>query len=70
MPVPAIPFRIPPGVRLVRIEAATGLPARPGAAGVILEVFRDGSEPGVESAVIDGSDGITYTGASAVGGKY
>ena len=67
---PAIPFRIPPGVRLVRIEAATGLPARPGAAGVILEVFRDGSEPGADTAVIDGSDGIAYTGASDVGGKY
>jgi penicillin-binding protein 1A len=67
---PAIPFRIPPGVRLVRVEAATGLPARPGATGVILEVFRDGSEPGAATAVIDGSDGIAYTGASVVGGKY
>jgi penicillin-binding protein 1A len=67
---PAIPFRIPPGVRLVRVEAATGLPARPGAKGVILEVFRAGSEPGAETDVIDGSDGITYTGTSVVGGKY
>lgn len=67
---PAIPFRIPPGVRLVRVEAATGRLARPGAKGVILEVFRAGSEPGAETAVIDGSDGIAYTGASAVGGKY
>ncbi len=67
---PAIPFRIPPGVRLVRVEAATGLPARPGAKGVILEVFRAGSEPRAETDVIDGSDGITYTGTSVVGGKY
>ena len=27
---PAIPFRIPSGVRLVRVAAATGLPAKPG----------------------------------------
>ncbi|MSP68220.1 MAG: penicillin-binding protein 1A [Alphaproteobacteria bacterium] len=41
----AIPFRIPPGVRLARIDPATGLPAPEGQRGSILEAFRVGSEP-------------------------
>ncbi|MEL7200217.1 MAG: penicillin-binding protein 1A [Pseudomonadota bacterium] len=36
----AIPFRVPSGVRLVRINAATGKPARFGDADVVLEVFK------------------------------
>jgi penicillin-binding protein 1A len=42
---PAIPFRIPAGVRLVRIDADTGL--LPGATTerVILEAFKPGTEP-------------------------
>ncbi|MFP6740574.1 MAG: penicillin-binding protein 1A [Alphaproteobacteria bacterium] len=42
---PAIPFRIPPGVRLVRIDGDTGL--LPGATTerVILEAFKPGTEP-------------------------
>lgn len=67
---PAIPFRVPPGVRLVRVNAATNLPARPGDKKVILEAFRPGSEPSAAAAVIDGSDGLSTTGASSVGGKY
>ncbi len=67
---PAIPFRVPPGVRLVRINLATSRPAAPGDKKVILEAFRDGSEPGGDGTVIDGSDGLSVTGSSAVGGKY
>jgi penicillin-binding protein 1A len=52
---PGIPFRIPPGVRLVRVDAESGQPARPGDRKVILEAFRPGTEPsGGELAVIDG----------------
>ena len=42
---PVVPFRIPPGIRLVRIDADRGL--LPGAATerVIVEAFRAGSEP-------------------------
>jgi penicillin-binding protein 1A len=67
---PAIPFRVPPGVRMVRVNATTNLPARPGDKRVILEAFRAGSEPSGTATVIDGSDGIAATGASSVGGKY
>ena len=49
---PAIPFRIPDSVRLVRINAETGLPARPGDANVILEAFRPGTEPSVGGALV------------------
>jgi len=43
---PATPFRIPPGVRLVKVNAATGAPAPGGGPGVIDEAFRPGTEPG------------------------
>jgi len=42
---PAVPFRIPPGINLVRVNAKTGLLARPGETSVILEAFKDGTEP-------------------------
>ncbi len=37
---PNIPFRVPAGVRLVRVNATTGVPAKPGDKNVILEAFR------------------------------
>ncbi len=43
---PATPFRIPPGVRLVKVDARTGAPAPGGGPGVIDEAFRPGTEPG------------------------
>ncbi|MEQ1889516.1 MAG: penicillin-binding protein 1A [Alphaproteobacteria bacterium] len=42
---PATPFRIPAGIRLVRVNTETGLPANPGDRKVILEAFRPGTEP-------------------------
>ncbi len=44
---PAIPFRIPPGIRLVRVNAKTGQPARPGDGQVIYEAFKPGTIPTV-----------------------
>ena len=51
---PAIPFRIPPGIRLVRVNPRTGLLARPGERGVILEAFKPGTEPSSRRDVLDG----------------
>ena len=51
---PVIPFRVPPGIRLVRVNAQSGLPARPGERNVILEAFRPGSEPVGQGPVLDG----------------
>jgi len=44
---PATPFRIPPGVRLVKVDARTGVPSPGGGPGVIDEAFRPGTEPGM-----------------------
>lgn len=37
---PGVPFRIPSGIRLVRVNAKTGRPAGPGDTNVILEAFK------------------------------
>lgn len=72
---PDIPFRIPGGVRLVRIDAATGKLASDQSKEVILEAFRPGTEPTTaEAAVLDAQvsgqlRGRTSTG-SGVGGLY
>jgi penicillin-binding protein 1A len=42
---PATPFRVPPGVRLVRIDADTGRLAGPGTPTAILEAYLPGTEP-------------------------
>ena len=53
---PAIPFRIPPNIRLVRVNSASGQPARPGDRGVILEAFKPGTVPIGKQMVLDGID--------------
>jgi len=53
---PPVPFRIPPGVRLVRVNATTGLPARSNDRNVILEAFKPGTVP-TDSGQIVGADG-------------
>ena len=70
---PATPFRVPPGVRLVRVDAATGLLPGPGTANTILEAFMPGTEPvrssGGGNMTVDrrGSPGYD-NGRSGVGG--
>lgn len=68
---PAIPFRIPPGIRLVRVNPSNGLPARPGEKRIILEAFKPGTVPSGESQVLKGLVS-TYGGApaSGTGGLY
>ncbi len=55
---PAIPFRIPPGIRHVRVNAASGLPARRGDRNIILEAYKTGTEPdpSAERTVIGGGE--------------
>lgn len=70
---PAIPFRVPPGIRLVRVNPTTGLPARGQGGRVILEAFKPGSEPRGARQVLDGSDQVVQTGSSpqmGTGGLY
>ena len=51
---PAIPFRIPSDVKLVRVNGKTGQLARPGDRNVILEAYKPGTVPTGESVVIQG----------------
>lgn len=52
-----VPFRIPPGIRLVRVNHRTGLPAKRRDKDVILEAFKVGDDINGGREVIDGSDG-------------
>jgi penicillin-binding protein 1A len=68
----AIPFRIPPGIRLVRINVANGELAQPGDKNVILEAFKPGTIPSGRSEVLEGQ---SWTGddrqpATGTGGLY
>lgn len=49
---PATPFRVPAGIKLIRVSAATGLRAGPGENRVILEAFKPGTAPPDSYSVI------------------
>ncbi len=55
---PPVPFRRPPGIRNIRINAETGVRARPGDKKVIWESFVKGTEP-TEEMYILGENGIS-----------
>ncbi len=67
---PNIPFRIPSGIRLVRVNSVTGQPARPGDKRVILEAFKPGTVPKGRQMVIDGSETAVSTPVAGTGGLY
>ena len=53
---PNIPFRIPPGIRLVRVDPKTGRPAKLGDKNFIYEAFKPGEIPSEQEDVIKGYD--------------
>ena len=54
---PAVPFRVPAGIKLIRIDAKTGMRVGPGqTSGVILEAFKPGTAPPDSYSVIGSSD--------------
>ena len=53
---PAVPFRVPPGIKLVRVDLSTGARARPGDQRVILEAFKPGTAPPDNYALVGYSD--------------
>jgi penicillin-binding protein 1A len=67
---PAAPFRVPPGVKLVRVDATTGLRATANTEKVILEAFKPNEDPP------DGNNYVTLPGAEVAdssassGGRY
>ena len=74
---PDIPFRVPPGVKLVRVNYNTGKPAKPGDKLIITEAFRKDTDVRKDAAVIGDIEvgeeviaPITQDGIPDVGGLY
>ena len=53
---PAVPFRVPAGIKLIRIDPKTGMRAGPGEQRVILEAFKPGTAPPDNYSVIGVTD--------------
>jgi penicillin-binding protein 1A len=69
---PPTPFKIPPGVRMVRVSHTTGQPTAPGDGDVIDQAYKPGTEPGSGydyGAPIDGSAPITGADGTVAGGR-
>ncbi len=71
---PAVPFRVPAGIKLIRIDARTGMRASPGTERVILEAFKPGTAPPDSYSVIGYGDqdpnGQPMTDAGNRGGGF
>lgn len=65
--VPPVPFRVPEGIRLVQINAATGTRAKPGDEQTLLESFIVGTEPGDEPMMFTGQGVSTVSDVTNVG---
>lgn len=72
------PFRIPPGIKQMQVNAETGVRARAGG-NVIWEAFKTGEEPGSQMSVLEStgitempdlSGGITDSPITGTGGLY
>jgi penicillin-binding protein 1A len=62
---PAIPFRVPAGIKLIRVDSKTGMRAGPGDSGhTILEAFKPGTAPPDNYSVIGVADADGRGGAS------
>ncbi len=55
---PKTPFRVPPGISLVRVNKSTGRPAEPGDSRVILEAFKTGTSPFDQTSITSESDAL------------
>ena len=53
----AAPFRVPPGIKLIRIDPKTGMRAGPDTPKAILEAFKPGTAPPDSYSVIGSGDG-------------
>ncbi len=53
---PAIPFRVPAGIKLIRVDAKSGMRAGPGDSKTILEAFKPGTAPPDNYSVIGVAD--------------
>src|SRR5205085_1096585 len=53
---PPVPFRVPPGIKLIRVDPKSGMRAGAGAERAILEAFKPGTAPPDAAAIIGVSD--------------
>ncbi len=72
---PAVPFRVPPGIRFVRIERESGALPGPESEDIVVEAFLPGTEPERRAAFSEGTgkDGLLESGAvpfEGLGGVY
>ncbi len=72
---PKTPFRVPPGISLVRVNKQTGRPAEPGDARIILEAFKTGTSPLDQQSITSDADMLVDNPANtpqvpAAGGLY
>ncbi len=61
---PAVPFRVPPGIKLVRVSLKTGLRAEPGDKDAVIEAFKPGEEPDDAYSVIGFTDPTAQDGTA------
>ena len=54
---PAMPFRVPPGIKLIRVDLKTGVRAGPGTQKAILEAFKPGTAPPDNYSVVGYGNG-------------
>ena len=54
---PAVPFRVPPGIKLIRVDPKTGMRAGPGTERAILEAFKPGTAPPDSYSVVGYGNG-------------
>jgi penicillin-binding protein 1A len=71
---PAVPFRVPPGIRLVRVNGQTGAIAQAGDDRVILEALKPSNEVNAPQVLDAGSyvppTSTGQTATTGVGGLY
>jgi len=65
--VPPVPFRVPPGIRLVEVNSKTGTRAKPEDAKTVLEAFVEGTEPGDAPVMFTGKGISSVTDVTTVG---
>src|SRR5476649_2804511 len=53
---PAVPFRVPPGIKLIRVDLKSGVRAGPGTEKAVLEAFKPGTAPPDGGSVVGYGD--------------
>ena len=63
---PAVPFRVPPGIKLIRIDPKSGMRIAAGSPGGLLEAFKPGTAPPDSYSIVGYQDGTDIGGPRPV----